>query len=94
MIVHDLVESKELFAEKTKDDCFVIYEKMENTDASVKTDGTICLKEAETQEVVHILRGKGEHSLSRVCEYTLNKNETSIEVILEKVQAEHAEIFA
>ncbi|WP_096201093.1 hypothetical protein [Bacillus sp. FJAT-45350] len=92
MIVHDLVETKELFVGEVKQDFYVVYEKFENNDA-VFVGKTLQTKKMGTEEVVQIFRGEKEHSLRNVEKYQIGTDYPSIEAVLTKVKETHQEIF-
>lgn len=94
MIVQDLIETKEYFAEETKDDFFVIYENFENSDCDCKGKSVV-EKECDGEEIVQIFQGNQECSCSlrNIQSYRIGQEFKTVEDILVKIKAEHSEIF-
>ncbi|MBU8907835.1 hypothetical protein [Desertibacillus haloalkaliphilus] len=92
MIVHDLVDTKQLFIGETKPDYLVVYEKVIDRDARI--DGRKYQEiEAGTKEVVQIFHGEKEHSLRKIDSYDIGNDYPSLEAVLTKVKETHQEIF-
>ncbi|WP_017727584.1 hypothetical protein [Halalkalibacterium ligniniphilum] len=92
MLVHDLVETKQLLVGETKPEYLVVYEKFENCET--KVDGRkVCSNELGTEEIVQILRGEGDHLLRNVESYCIGEAYPTLDAVLAKVKETHQEIF-
>lgn len=90
MLVHDLVETKQLLVGETKPNYYVVYEKVENN-AAIKVRDEWQTKRLGTEEMVQIFQGS--ESLQKIKTYSIGKEYSSIADILEKVKNTHKEIF-
>lgn len=80
MLVKDLVESKELMVEEMGKDIAVVYERFENVNCYYKGEYVEEI-ECDPEEVVRILEGSREESLTNLKTYYVGKEFTSVEEI-------------
>ncbi|UTR14537.1 hypothetical protein MM221_18585 [Salipaludibacillus sp. LMS25] len=91
MIVKDLVETRELLADETPDNVFVMYERFDNKDCQCKGDMVEEI-ECDPEEIIQIFVGHPEasQSLKSAATYKVGENFTSIEAIIKDIKLNHS----
>jgi hypothetical protein len=91
VIVKDLVETRELLADETPEDVFVVYERFDNKDCQCVGDAVEEI-ECDPEEIIQILIGNPEasKSLTSAATYKVGEDFTSIEAIIEDIKLKHS----
>ncbi|MBB5173004.1 hypothetical protein [Texcoconibacillus texcoconensis] len=95
MVVQDLIESRELFADETKEGVFIVYEKFETGDC--QCDGRT-LREIEcdeVKEIVQIFQGsqEGNASLVNVESYCVGEQFATLEDVKTDIRNRYEDLF-
>jgi len=94
MIVKDLVETRELLADETKEDVFVVYERFDNVDCHCEGK-KIEEIECDPEEKVQIFTGDPESSssLKSVKTYLVDETYPSIDAIVNDIRQNYTELL-
>ncbi len=93
MVVENLLDVKCYFAGEVKENFVVQYEKMLKSGAFFKA-GELHELEEETAECVKVLSQTGEAcSVTRIKEYPIGGEYSSVEAVLARIREVHSDIF-
>ncbi|MDG5787705.1 hypothetical protein QA612_09360 [Evansella sp. AB-P1] len=92
MIVKDLVETRELMIEETGDDVVVVYERFDNVDCHCEGKNVETI-ECDPEEVVQILTGCMDDSLTSVKKYQVGEQFSSLDEIIKDIQSNYGHLL-
>ncbi|MFA9556045.1 hypothetical protein ACERII_01875 [Evansella sp. AB-rgal1] len=92
MIVKDLVETRELMIEEMKENVVVVYERFDNIDCHCEGNNVEQV-ECEPEEVVQILVGCSEDSLTNYKTFEVGEKYSSVDEILENIRKNYSDLL-